>query len=133
VHPRITADPTAKNESRHLCANWDASAPNLGRWPSVHFCEHCVEPAQAAEPCAYGDLRHLEIGLVEQALRSLHSRRLGDLNRACTEMSLEEPGQMARTDPQPVGKGVDTIVIEGTILDQAQCALDCCAGSLPGG
>lgn len=98
----------------------------------MHFCKHGVEPAQAAEPRAHCDLRHWEVGVVEQALRSLHSRRLGDLNRACTEMSSEEPGQMSRTDAEPVGKGVDTILIEGTFLNQAQRALDRFAGSIPG-
>ena len=92
VHPRITPGSSASIGSRHLCTTWNARASDLRWWPSVHFCENGVEPAQAAEPRAHGNLRHWKIRLVEQALRSLYSRRLGDLNRACTQMSLEKPG-----------------------------------------
>lgn len=132
VHPRIAPDSSASTESRRLFTTWSTSAPDLSWRPSVHFCERSVEPTQTAEPRAHGNLRHWKIGLVEHALRALHTHGLGDLNRACFEMSLEEPGQMARADAEPLGEGFDAIMIEGTIFDQAECALDRCAGSLPG-
>src|SRR3954454_16520478 len=77
-----------------------AGTPDLGWRSPINLSEHRIESPQAAEACAHGDLRHREISLVQKPLRPLHACRLGDLNRACSKVHLEEPGQMSRTDPE---------------------------------
>src|SRR5258705_13601592 len=108
-----------------------AGTPDL-RWRSpINLSEHRIESPQATEACAHGDLRHREIGLVQKPLRPLHACRLGDLNRACTEVHLEEPGQMSRTDPETIGQSLDTAVIKCTVRDDPKRTFDSGACSLP--
>src|SRR6195256_7102998 len=108
---------SASTGSRRLRGTRFAGTPDL-RWRSpINLSEHRIESPQATEACAHGDLRHREIGLVQKPLRPLHACRLGDLNRACTEVHLEEPGQMSRTDPETIGQSLDTAVIKCTVRD----------------
>ena len=128
---RSADDLSASTGSRRLRGTRFAGTPDL-RWRSpINLSEHRIESPQATEACAHGDLRHREIGLVQKPLRPLHACRLGDLNRACTEVHLEEPGQMSRTDPETIGQSLDTAVIKCTVRDEPERTFDSGACSLP--
>jgi hypothetical protein len=128
---RSADDLSASTGSRRLRGTRFAGTPDL-RWRSpINLIEHRIESPQATEACAHGDLRHREIGLVQKPLRPLHACRLGDLNRACTEVHLEEPGQMSRTDPETIGQSLDTAVIKCTVRDEPERTFDSGACSLP--
>lgn len=128
---RSADDLSASTGSRRLRGTRFAGTPDL-RWRSpINLSEHRIESPQATEACAHGDLRHREIGLVQKPLRPLHACRLGDLNRACTEVHLEEPGQMSRTDPETIGQSLDTAVIKCTVRDEPERTFDSRACSLP--
>src|SRR3954469_20563429 len=77
-----------------LRTTWVASAPDLGRRPSIYFRKHGVESTQAAEASVYGNLRHRKTGRVEKPLGPLDAGGLSDLHRAGAQVSLEQPGQM---------------------------------------
>src|SRR6202040_515002 len=128
---RSADDLSASTGSRRLRGTRFAGTPDL-RWRSpINLSEYRIESPQATEACAPGDLRHREIGLVQKPLRPLHACRLGDLNRACTEVHLEEPGQMSRTDPETIGQSLDTAVIKCTVRDEPERTFDSGACSLP--
>src|SRR3954471_23984054 len=128
---RSAEDLSASTGSRRLRGTRFAGTPDL-RWRSpINLSEHRIESPQATEACAHGDLRNREIGLVQKPLRPLHACRLGDLNRACTEVHLEEPGQMSRADPETIGQSLDTAVIKCTVRDEPERTFDSGACSLP--
>src|SRR4051794_22929112 len=126
-----SADDLSASTDRRLRGARFAGTPDLGWRSPINLSEHRIESPQATEACPHGDLRHREIGLVQKPLRPLHACRLGDLNRACTEVHLEEPGQMSRTNPETIGQSLDTAVIKCTVCDEPERTFDSGACSLP--
>ena len=126
-----SADDLSASTGRRLRGTRFAGTPDLGWRSPINLSEYRIELPQATEACAHRDLRHREIGLVQKPLRPLHACRLGDLNRACTEVHLEEPGQMSRTNPETIGQSLDTAVIKCAVRDEPERTFDSGACSLP--
>src|SRR3954452_19900978 len=64
---RSADDLSASTGSRRLRGTRFAGTPDL-RWRSpINLSEHRIESPQATEACTHGDLRHREIGLVQNA------------------------------------------------------------------
>jgi hypothetical protein len=89
----------------------------LGRRPCVDLGEHGIEPSQAAKAGAQCDLRHREVGFVEQPFGPLHASGLCHLQRAGTKVLLKEPAEVSGTDAKSVRQHFDTAAIEGTAMD----------------
>jgi hypothetical protein len=66
--------------------------PDLGRGTPVHLGKDRIETAQAAEPSSRCNLDHRQFGIIQQSLRPLYTRRLGNLTGAGAEMFFEQSG-----------------------------------------
>jgi hypothetical protein len=67
-------------------------SPDLGWGTPVHLRKDRIETTQAAEPSSRRNLDHRQFGIVQQSLRPLHTRGLGNLTGAGAEMFFEQSG-----------------------------------------
>src|SRR5581483_9319403 len=100
--------------------------PDLGRRASIDFGEDRVEPPEAGEARAEGDLRHREVRAVEEALGALDAGGLRHLQRTGAEMLAEEAGKMPGAHAEARRQRLDIAIVEGASLDEADGALDGC-------
>ena len=101
--------------------------PNIARSTLVDLGEHSIEAPKAAETGTEGNFGQGQVRRIDHSLGPLHTGGFGDLRRTRGKMLLEQSAQMARTNPKMLRQRFDSAIIEGTLIDQAQCALDRCA------
>jgi hypothetical protein len=117
---------------RNLTAGRQQARPSNVDWGTLVDCpEDGIEAAQAAEAGADCDFGHGQLRIVEEALGTLHSRRLRNLYGARADVSPEEAAQVARPNSQSVRQRIDTSRIEGSVPDQSQRSLDSRSRSFP--
>jgi hypothetical protein len=98
--------------------------PDLAWWTLVDLGKYGIEAPQAAKAGTNCNLGHRQVGTIDQALGALDARGLCDLRRSRAEMLLKRAAQMPRADAETRGHILYAEVIEGTIVDQADGALD---------
>jgi len=106
-----TAAPTTPGTldlANGLCGAGDATPvpANLRRRSAIHFGEHRVEPAQAPEAGAQGDIGHGEVRGIEQTLGALYPHRASYLGRCGTDVASEQPRKLPGTDTEPARQDV---------------------------
>jgi len=102
------------------------STPYLGGRSPIDFIKDGVEPPKAAEAGAYRDLSHRKSRFVEQPFCPLHAGRLGNLNRACSQVLLKEAIEMSCSDSQALRQLFDATLIQSTACDQTKSPLHSC-------
>jgi hypothetical protein len=71
----------------------------------------------ARQSCAIGNLSDGKIGVIEEALGALNTKRLSYLQRRCIKMLGKQPRQVARPYPETLGERINGTVVQSASLD----------------
>jgi hypothetical protein len=109
-----------------------AALAQFARCPAVSVPERVIEAAQASVAGGDTDLRHRQVGVIDQALRKVQPLRMCNGQRRGAKVLAEQPPKMPARDAKPRRELLDATFIECAFGNQAQTTPDRCRRSAPG-
>ena len=104
------------------CVRPCGARPQPGGRVGKDLAHRVVALAHAGEPGGEGDVCHREVGRLQQDARRLAALRPGECERPRTDLSGDEPVQLARAVGEASRQSLDALAVHDAVADEAHRA-----------